>query len=259
MNYFIGIFIKVFLFLLLLFMVGCSKDMQTVYNERYVDYISQLQEKPPVDLDNDAEKYFNILNNTLPIVLIHEKEPSGILFYTAIIHPHKNIVAYHIGFDFDIDYPSESPYEKWPDEFDNEVFWVEYNDNYESTTLTTLFHGYKAVITLSRRDRPMVGIEWGKHGILPLNGRVVIKPYAVYLKLRWSWFRLSTYGIKNKNNPQIKHMLKKYQGNWKSYNNFTYILPNSLLTLMVCEYENACLFYARNSVYFKPRIEWAGK
>jgi hypothetical protein len=87
----------------------------------------------------------------------------------AILHPTERLIAYHLFWEDDIDFPDDN------DPCDHEVVWVRFSPDRRSIEgFWTYFHGR---ILEARPDalrdaadhemRPRVNVQWGKHGSMP--------------------------------------------------------------------------------------------
>jgi hypothetical protein len=106
-----------------------------------------------------------------PRLFTTPSEPFALKDAAAILHPSERLIAYHLFWDDDIDFPDDN------DPCDHEVVWVRYSpDGQAVEQVWTYFHdrildGGAAAIEDARAhdQRARVNVQWGKHGSMPLG------------------------------------------------------------------------------------------
>lgn len=127
-------------------------------------YQNVLEIDPPQPL-SDLE-ISSILRHA-PVLHTNKQECFKLLDVVAIHHPDKPIIAYHLFWEDDYDFPDD--YEPC----DHEIVWVEYDAVSRTVqNIWCFFHSYilsteQAVrVANENNGRASVYIEWGKHGSL---------------------------------------------------------------------------------------------
>lgn len=111
-----------------------------------------------------------------PLLYTQKTEPFLLRDVVGIHHPTKPIIAYHLFWEDDYDYPDD--YEPC----DHEEVWVTYDEaSGEVKAIATWFHGFlhrtkKAVDVYKKNNEIQVYVEWGKHGSLLPGWEVAIDP-----------------------------------------------------------------------------------
>jgi len=128
-----------------------------------------------------------------PVVLRHRSEPFGLRDVAVVLHPDRPLIAYHLFWDDDIDFPDDN------DPCDHEIIWVEYDALTDrAVRVFTYFHGQilrAPVVDNSGR----VGVEWGQHGSVPLNATG--NPVGGLDLLAQHWRRLHGEGRRRPDHP----------------------------------------------------------
>ena len=95
-----------------------------------------------------------------------------------ILHPERRLIAYHLFWDDDIDFPDDN------NPSDHEVVWIAYDAAGALVRVVTLFHGRlvdgssTAVEEARRRgQRPRIDVQWGKHGPMHEGWRQLSDPH----------------------------------------------------------------------------------
>lgn len=108
-------------------------------------------------------------------------EPFPLKDAAAVVHPAERLIAYHLFWDDDIDFPKDN------DPCDHEVVWVQYSADWQTLErVWTYFHGRilvggDAAMADARAHamRPRVNVQWGKHGSMPVGWEqmsIIIEP-----------------------------------------------------------------------------------
>src|SRR5262245_13065627 len=140
--------------------------LQRRLDEASVHYTRAL-ELDPVAAQPDSTKRAAMLRFA-PRVYQVASDPFGLRDVVAIHHPQEPLIAYHLFWEDDIDFPEDN------DPCDHEVVWVRYSAQTDSVAeLVTYFHGRMLSSPASLLDaaanggRVRVNVQWGKHGSLP--------------------------------------------------------------------------------------------
>jgi hypothetical protein len=173
------------------------------------DYQRLLELDPPA---TPTPAQMERIRELAPVLRTVPTEPFRLAQVVAIHHPGQPLIAYHLFWDDDIDFPDDN------DPVDHEVVWVQY-EPVSGRALRTFsyFHG-RIQESGQPDDRPAFAVEWGKHGSLPMDrfGSVVEPP-----SLKDHWRRLSTTGIRQAHHPLARRWPKKFNGDWDAYRAFT--------------------------------------
>jgi hypothetical protein len=173
-----------------------------------------------------------------PLLYLHGEEPFVLEDVVAVVHPEEPLVAYHLFWDDDIDFPDDQ------EPTDHEVVWVEHDAAGRARAVVTYFHGERVRQELTpdgpgtgdgepRRPehaaggpvRPRVAVEWGKHGSLPLErvvelaeGGTEAAPEPRWaVELRGNWRRLHEEGTRRPDHRLARGWPTSFPGRWASY------------------------------------------
>jgi hypothetical protein len=145
---------------------GVEQHLRRQLDDASREYARALALEPPVE---PTARQAAIVTRFAPRLHLVASEPFGLKDVAAIVHPTLRIVAYHLFWDDDIDFPEDN------DPCDHEVMWVQYGaDERTLERVWTYFHGRileadAAALDDARRHqmRPRVDVQWGKHGSMP--------------------------------------------------------------------------------------------
>lgn len=213
------------------------------------DYARLLELNPPRRPTRDEE---GTMLKLAPLLSTHPEEPFALSDVVALHHPTRPLIAYHLFWDDDIDFPEDN------DPADHEVVWVAYEPlSGRPTHLHAYFHG-RILNAEFREDRPTFAVEWGKHGSLPMdrNGLAANPP-----NLQTHWSRLHERGIRFADHPLASRWPKRFNGDWRDYLRFQRTVDSRALLerrrlLWVSEWANATLDQYALTYNFAPKIEW---
>ncbi len=219
--------------------------------EASADYARLLELAPPLPLSPDQARVVAALCPRLRTVA---DEPFPLQDLVVIHHPSRPLIAYHLFWGDDIDFPEDN------DPTDHEVVWVAYDPNSgRATRLSTYFHGQILSIPMPvGADRPLVAVEWGKHGSLPLNGgRLAVEPPA----LREHWRRLREVGTRLPDHPLARDWPKRFERDWDAYVRFDEDIDPQLLLeqshrAWSTARANAVIDQHALSYNFAAKVEW---
>ncbi|MBL9127506.1 MAG: hypothetical protein JNL97_07665 [Verrucomicrobiales bacterium] len=205
-----------------------------------------------------------------PRLAVTPWEPFALKDAAAVLHPEQRLVAYHLFWEDDIDFPDDN------DPCDHEVVWIRFDENRSRVeAIWTYFHdhlveGGPEALEDARRNggRALVCVQWGKHGSMPFDWqRATSKgthpPISLLEDNRRTWTRLSTDGRRSKDNPLAKRLgwPDTFPGAFERFVDFTRpVDPVPLLQrermLAVSRWNSAVIdqwFLAYN---FRPKTEW---
>lgn len=202
-----------------------------------------------------TEKEFGLARKFIPKVYVVPKEFFELKDFAAIIHPEKPLITYHFFWEDDIDFPEDN------DPCDHEVVWVEYQpDEGELVNLYTYYHSW--VLTSGElpvgEDRPVVYVQWGKHGSLPVDWQ---SRRGIRKDMEATYKRLHEDGRVQQDFPLARGWPKKFAGSWEDFIDFSkFIDPLELLEknkmVMVSRWNNAVIDRYFLFYNFYPKIEW---
>lgn len=217
--------------------------------EASVDYRRLLELEPPRrPTDIEAKR----IRELLPELLTLMEEPFRLEDIVAIHHPDDFLIAYHLFWDDDIDFPDDN------DPTDHEVVWVRYEPvSGVAQRVFTYFHG-TILEGVPGRGRPRIAVEWGKHGSLPMDARGNTPRPA---GLQNHWRRLNQSGAREASHPLASRWPKRFEADFTAYVNFTRAVdPTALLErsghLWVGRWANALLDQHALPYNFAAKIEW---
>jgi hypothetical protein len=155
-----------------------------------------------------------------PRLMLHPEEFFPLRDVCAIHHPSLPLIAYHLFWGDDIDFPEDN------DPVDHEVIWVEYSrKSGRPTVLYTYFHGSIVSQRFDGNDPPVrdagieVAVEWGKHGSLPLAFA------ASHPGMRKNYERLNRSGTRLPDHPLANGWPRRFSGSFGEYATWTNPLP----------------------------------
>lgn len=219
--------------------------------EASADYDRLLELDPPGVLSVERQGAVMALAPTLRLVA---GEPFQLEALVAIHHPSRPLIAYHLFWDDDIDFPNDN------DPTDHEVVWVDYDPaTLKSRRTSSYFHG--RVLTVdSGGTHPHFAVEWGKHGSLPFTAPENEKPAEVE-RLRGNWERLHHGGRQSSNSPLGRGWPDRFEGSFEDYGRFT--IPMDLHhrlrengQIHETEWANAAINRRALNFNFAAKLEW---
>jgi len=111
-----------------------------------------------------------LVQRLAPRVFTTRSEPFALRDVAAVIHPDIPVIAYHLFWDDDIDFPDDN------EPSDHEVVWVRYRPDGSLDRVWTYFHGRileagEPALADARAHggRAAVLVQWGKHGSMPIG------------------------------------------------------------------------------------------
>jgi hypothetical protein len=228
----------------------CLNDASRFYREA-------LALDPPVTPSSDQEalvmKYAPRLH-TVPGEFFPLKD------VVAVIHPDRSIIAYHLFWDDDIDFPADN------EPADHEIVWVEFDPASEAVIrISAYLHGYIAhgegatEEANAHEGRPWIGVEWGKHGSLPWGAADGAEGAGQVLQHNWQ--ALHTRGRQKQDHPLSRGWPLKFEDDFAAYKNFSVEAdPRPFLVgrklIFVSRWPNAVINQHALRYNFAPKTEW---
>lgn len=152
---------------------GMATHLERRLNEAAAFYDEALALEPP---RRPSAAHADLVRRFTPRLFTTSSEPFALRDAAAILHPSRPLIAYHLFWEDDIDFPDDN------DPCDHEVIWIEYSADGQTRERTwTYFHGriLEEPRPLSAEPRARVQVQWGKHGSLPRHWeRLTIEPAA---------------------------------------------------------------------------------
>lgn len=241
-------------------------------------YDEVLRRDPP---RNPTPAEWLVIARFAPRLFVTRTEPFQLKDAAAIVHPTDGIIAFHLFWDDDIDYPDDN------EPSDHEVVWCEMSaDRTRLEAFRTYFHG--RVLTagdVALRDarahggRPATLVQWGKHGSMPLgwrhlsivaeNGETESDSYDVDVPIsleaynHGTWRKLSTAGRRARDNPIADRARwpPTFAGDWPAFSTFSIAIdPLPMLQqrrmALVSRWNAATLNRWLIRYNFRPKLEW---
>src|SRR5262245_47593699 len=205
-------------------------------------------------------------------------DPFPLKDVVAIHHPDEPLIAYHFFWEDDIDFPDDN------DPCDHELVWVHYDPSAgRILDFYTYFHGRilssaSAIEDAHRHgERPLVNVQWGKHGSLPYGWedlQIQADPGDIesqYLDLerpvRLEEYNLKTYQKLNTEGRRLaEHPLgiswpKRFEGTWIDFVKFAKEVDvrgriERQNAMAVSRWNNAALQQHYLRYNFRPKTEW---
>jgi len=157
-----------------------------------------------------------------PLLHVTDNEFFPLKDVVAVHHPRKPIIAYHLFWEDDYDFPDD--YEPC----DHEQMWVAYDRGNEQVTgVWAFYHG--SIITTARaarmanemNGRAVIRVQWGKHGSIPAGGEHVRLLKGTVLEDMRSAYRQVAAGGRASNHPiKQRSWPTAYQGTWQDFMSF---------------------------------------
>jgi hypothetical protein len=246
-------------------------------DEASAEYAATLTADPPRP-PTAAEQ--RLVERFAPRVFVTSSEPFGLRDVAAVMHPDQPLIAYHLLWDDDIDYPDDN------DPSDHEVVWVRYRPDGSLDRFWTYFHGRildggEAAIADAQAHemRPAVFVQWGKHGSMPIEWRSIpieadwseteasYYPTGVPITLerynQGTYRKLSTEGTREAGHPLARRggWPSRFSGTWDDFVRFDRLVdvkarlhPGSMV--LVSRWNSATLNQSFLRYNFKPKTEW---
>ncbi|KRE34122.1 hypothetical protein [Paenibacillus sp. Soil724D2] len=224
-------------------------------------YKRTLELAPPEPLE---EREIRFIRKFCPMLLTTPLECFPLKDVAAVHHPTLPLIGYHLFWEDDYDFPDD--YEPC----DHEEIWVEYDPHTEAVTnVLTFFHSsviesQAAVQEAHENDgRPIVRIEWGKHGSLLKGWENLVIPMKEVTAMEWlqETFEQVKAGGRVPDHPLKRHWPKGFEGGFEDFTNFSVPVDplqflNQKPLLFKSLWVNA-IIYTEGLLYnFHPKMEW---
>ena len=275
----------------LVFMVRAQDESAASYHDRGVEhhlrrslddasraYDRALQLDPPRPLRPEE---WDTVRRFAPRIYTTPTEFFPLKDFAAIFHPDARLIAYHLFWEDDIDFPEDN------DPCDHEVVWMRYTPDQRSLEkVWTYFHGRlleggDAALEDARQNgqRARINVQWGKHGSMPIdweNLRItanqgdaerayypVGQPITLKLYQEGTFRKLTTEGRRLHTNPLALRLgwPAKFTGSWSDFVDFS--RPVEPLTLLdtkkmarVSRWNSATINQHFLTYNFRPKTEW---
>jgi hypothetical protein len=215
-----------------------------------------------------------------PRLFTTRSEPFALKDVAVVLHPTERLIAYHLFWDDDIDFPDDN------DPCDHEVIWVAFeNDGRSLDRIWTYFHG--RILEggdAARRDarahgmRPRVNVQWGKHGSMPVGWEELpiiadagdeerrylgSGPLSLGDYNRATWKKLRQDGRRSIDHPLARRLgwPRRFDRNWEAFVDFSRFLdPVTLIDraklVAVSRWNSAVINQQFLAYNFRPKTEW---
>jgi hypothetical protein len=224
-------------------------------------YKRVLELVPPQEL---TETDVSRMRKFCPLLLTTPQECFPLKDVAVVHHPSRPLIGYHLFWEDDYDFPDD--YEPC----DHEEIWVEYDPQEEVVTnVLTFFHSSviesQAAAAEARKNdgRPIIRIEWGKHGSLLIGWetmKIPLKEVSVADWLKETYEHVKAGG-RVPDHPLKRHWPKGFAGTFEDYTDFSvpvdplhYLERKPLFFKSL--WVNAVLFTHGLLYNFHPKMEW---
>jgi hypothetical protein len=255
---------------------GVEFHLKRCLDQASQEYAAALEIEPPREA---TAAQISLARRFLPRLFTTRSEPFRLWDFAVILHPNRRLVAYHLFWEDDIDFPEDN------DPCDHELLWVEYAEDQKTITgISTYFHGRilrggSEAIQEARAHggRPRINVQWGKHGSLllgwekqpivagsddaekkfyPLDRQITLLDYN-----RGTYEKLSKEGRRLLDHPLGKGWPRKFVGTWQDFTNFSVPvdvgqLLSSRQMIRVSRWNNATINQQFLRYNFRPKTEW---
>jgi hypothetical protein len=221
-----------------------------------------LLEKDPVE--PLAKHETRLIKKFCPVLKTTPQECFPLKDVAAIHHPTKPLIGYHLFWEDDYDFPDD--YEPC----DHEEIWVEYDREQETVTNVMAFFHSRVIQSdaavkeaWESEQRPIVRVEWGKHGSL-LNGwEQMTEPLTGVPLQEWleQTYQHVKVGGRVPSHPLKRFWPKGFEGTFEQYTDFSVTVdPLTWLErkplMFKSRWANAVLFTECLLYNFHPKMEW---
>ena len=255
---------------------GVEFHIKRCLDEASQEYAAALKLEPPAEATAEQTA---LARHFLPRLFTTTSEPFRLQDFAVILHPSRRLIAYHLFWEDDIDFPEDN------DPCDHEVLWVEYAEDQKTIAgISTYFHGRilrggsEAIQEAkAHAGRPRINVQWGKHGSLllgweklpivaveddaekkfyPLGRQITLLDYN-----RGTYEKLTKEGRRLLEHPLGRGWPKKFVGSWQDFTNFSVLVdPGALLTskqmIRVSRWNSATINQHFLRYNFRPKTEW---
>jgi hypothetical protein len=256
---------------------GVELHLRRSLDEASAEYGAALRLDPP-RAPTAAER--RLVERLAPRVFVTRWEPFALRDVAAVIHPTLPIIAYHLLWDDDVDYPDDN------DPSDHELVWVGYKPDGTLERFWTYFHGRildggsGAVADAVAHDmRPAVLVQWGKHGSMPVGWRSqsiepaageteagfypIGTPITLGAYNRGTFDKLVTVGAREADHPlaRLSAWPRRFSGTWEEFSRFDRSIDalavlRARSMVAVSRWNSATLNQRFLRYNFRPKVEW---
>jgi hypothetical protein len=256
---------------------GVRFHLQRRLDEAGSEYAKVLVREPSRPV---TESEWGIVRRFAPRLMTVPGEPFPLKDAAAIVHPSERLIAYHLFWEDDIDFPDDN------DPCDHEVVWIRYGPEGSGVEgIWTYFHGRileggPEALEDARANlqRARVDVQWGKHGSMPLgwerlslarqagdleNGSVVEGRMPLLDYNRDTWRRLTVEGRRSRDHAMARRLgwPEKFPGKFEDFVGFSRAVdPLALLTerrmVAVSRWNSAVINREFLAYNFRPKTEW---
>jgi hypothetical protein len=244
-------------------------------SREYARALSLDPSRPP------SARELAIIKRFAPRLHVTETEFFPLRDFAAVLHPTERLVAYHLFWEDDIDFPEDN------DPCDHELVWVQFSaDGSTLERFWTYFHGRilsggEAALADARAHgmRPRVNVQWGKHGSMPVGWEslpIVADAGDIerkYLSLgsaipladynRATWQKLQGEGRRLKDHALSRRLgwPDTFTGDWNQFIAFTRVVdPLPFVErhrmVSVSRWNSAVIDQDFLAYNFRPKTEW---
>ena len=234
--------------------MGMADHDRRRLDEASAHYARVLELDPPSAVDDALRER---VRRFAPELRLNRAETFALRDVVAVVHPDRPVIAYHLFWDDDIDFPEDN------DPCDHEVLWVELDAaGTTAVAVHTYFHGTILSAPVASGEPVRVGVEWGKHGSLPLDREG--KPVSSPANLKAHWKRLAERGRRLPDHALGAGWPMKFEGTYEDYGTFTRELKLSErfasggAVVVKTRWPNAVLNQRVLRYNFRAKVEWPG-
>ncbi len=113
----------------------------------------------------DSSAVARLARSLAPVLFLQRDEWFPLERVVAVVHPQRSIIAYHLLWRDDV----HGAWIPFTVPTDQEVVWVGYDSTNAPRDVWTYWHGKILHSAWSDRGPAQFGVQWGKHGSLPLG------------------------------------------------------------------------------------------
>jgi hypothetical protein len=212
-------------------------------------------------------KETNMIEKFCPLLLINPRECFPLMDVVAVHHPSLPLIGYHLFWEDDYDFPDDC------EPSDHEEIWVQYDPAEKAVEkVMCWFHSRvleseEAVKEAHRnQQRPIIRIEWGKHGSLLCGWDKLKEPLTQVPLLQWlsETYELMKTGGRVPDHPLKRFWPSRFEGTFEEFIDFSTELdprewlqkkPLCFKTIWV----NAVLHTRTLPYNFHPKMEWPSR
>jgi hypothetical protein len=221
-------------------------------------YAQVLEREPP--REPTQEEQTRALRHA-PRLFVTPEEFFHLKAFAAVLHPDQPLIAYHLFWEDDIDYPDDNQ------PCDHEVVWVGYEEATGRVTgVYAYYHGRiltseAAVVDANAHGgRPWVGVQWGKHGSL-VAGWETAWGEDIRLDMRETYQRLHEEGRYQRDHVLASGWPRRFEGTWDDFVAFSQpVEPREWLSsqpdIAVSRWPNAIIEKHFLCYNFCPKLAW---